>query len=133
VPIDSIVAMLNADMLGRNSREQLIIVGPSATPDRRSARLGAIVDSVNAALPSPFTFDRSWDSFSHPEQIYQRSDHFNYAKLGIPIAFFTSGLHPEYHDVDDVADRIDYEKLRRAAVLMLGVARAVGNSEGRPR
>ena len=133
VPIDSIVAMLNADMIGRNARDSLVIVGPVATPRGQSARLGEIVDSVNAASASPFTFDRRFDSFEHPDQVFQRSDHYSYSKRGIPVAFFTSGMHPEYHDVNDSADRIDYEKLRRATDLILGVARAVGNDPNRPR
>ena len=133
VPMDSIVAMLNADMIGRNAREQLYVVGPRATPNRQSERLGAVVDSVNALSATPFTIDRSWDVFAHPEQVYQRSDHFNYAKRGVPVAFFTTGLHPDYHDVGDAAGRIDYEKLRRVASLMLDVVRAVGNGGGRPR
>jgi len=133
VPMDSIVAMLNADMIGRNARDQLYIVGPNAAQGRTSARLGEIVDSVNAASASPFTFNRSWDVFEHPEQIFQRSDHYNYSKRGVPVAFFTSGLHPEYHDVGDSADRIDYEKMRRVTNLLLDVARAVGNDPNRPR
>jgi hypothetical protein len=133
VPIDSIVAMLNADMIGRNARDRLYVVGPNAARGRTSVRLGEIVDSVNAASAAPFTFDHSWDVFEHPEQIFQRSDHYNYAKRGIPVAFFTSGLQPEYHDVGDSADRIDYEKLRRVSNLMLEIARAVGNDPNRPR
>jgi hypothetical protein len=133
VPIDSIVAMLNADMIGRNSRDQLYVVGPNAAQGRTSARLGEIVDSVNVAMPSPFTLDHTWDVFEHPEQVFQRSDHYNYAKRGIPVAFFTSGMHPEYHDVGDTADRIDYEKMRRVSALMLEIARAVGNDPNRPR
>jgi hypothetical protein len=133
VPLDSIVAMLNADMIGRNAPGQLYVVGPNAAPNRASARLGEIVDSVNAASANPFTFDRSWDVFSHPEQIFQRSDHFNYSQRGVPVAFFTSGTHPEYHDVGDSADRIDYGKMQRISELMLGIARAVGNSSARPR
>jgi hypothetical protein len=133
VPIDSIVAMLNADMIGRNARDRLYVVGPAAAQGRTSARLGEIVDSVNASLASPFTFDRSWDLFEHPEQVFQRSDHYNYAKRGIPVAFFTSGMHPEYHDVGDAADRIDYEKMRRVSELLLEISRAVGNDPNRPR
>lgn len=132
VPLDSIVAMLNADMIGRNQRDQLYLVGPRAAPGRLSERLGGVIDSVNASLPSPFTFDRSWDVFAHPEQVYQRSDHFSYARRGVPVAFFTSGLHPEYHDVADDARRIDYEKLTRVATLMLTVSRAIGNEPSRP-
>lgn len=133
IPMDSIVAMLNADMIGRNARDQLYVVGPNAAQGRTSARLGEIVDSVNAASVSPFIFDRRWDTFEHPEQIFQRSDHYNYAKRGVPVAFFTSGMHPEYHDVGDSADRIDYEKMRRVTNLLLEVTRAVGNDPNRPR
>jgi hypothetical protein len=133
VPIDSIVAMLNADMIGRNANDRLYVVGPTAAPNQVSARLGVIVDSVNAVSPTPFVFDRSWDVFAHPEQIFQRSDHYSYAKLGIPVAFFTSGQHPEYHDVGDSADRIDYDKLLKVTRLLLDVARAVGNATERPR
>ena len=133
VPIDSIVAMLNADMIGRNARDRLYVVGPNAAQGRTSARLGEIVDSVNAATAPPFSFDRTWDVFEHPEQIFQRSDHYNYAKRGVPVAFFTSGVHPEYHDVGDTADRIDYEKMRRVSNLLLEIARAVGNDPSRPR
>ena len=110
-----------------------MIVGPLAAPRGQSARLGEIVDSVNAASATPFTFDRHFDRFEHPDQVFQRSDHYSYSKRGIPVAFFTSGMHPEYHDVNDSADRIDYEKLRRATALILGVARAVGNDSHRPR
>jgi hypothetical protein len=133
VPIDSIVAMLNADMIGRNAGDRLYVVGPNAAQGRTSARLGEIVDSVNAAAASPFTFDRTLDVFEHPEQIFQRSDHYSYAKRGLPVAFFTSGQHPDYHDVGDTADRIDYEKLRRVSNLLLEIVRAVGNDPNRPR
>ena len=133
VPIDSIVAQLNADMIGRNAPGDLYIVGPRAAPNGQSRVLGAIVDSVNAARPQPFRFDREWDATDHPEQIYQRSDHFNYAKKGIPIVFFTTGLHPQYHRVTDEVSLIDFEKLANVARLMEEVGRAVGNRGTRPR
>jgi Zn-dependent M28 family amino/carboxypeptidase len=133
VPIDSIVAMLNADMIGRNAPDRLYVIGPLATPNRLSERLGGIVDSVNAALATPFTIDRSWDVFAHPDQVFQRSDHFNYAKRGVPVAFFTTGQHADYHDVGDAAAGVDAEKLRRVATLMLEVTRALGNAPARPR
>jgi Zn-dependent M28 family amino/carboxypeptidase len=133
VPLISIVAQFNADMVGRNGRDSLFIVGPRAAPQRQSARLGAIVDSVNMRLASPFTLDRTWDDPNHPEHIYERSDHFSYAKRGIPIVFFTSGLHPQYHDVDDEVDRIDFDKLARVAALIEQAGRAVGMSPNRPR
>jgi Zn-dependent M28 family amino/carboxypeptidase len=133
VSLDSIVAQLNVDMIGRNEPDKLYVVGPKAAPNGQSRRLGAIVDSVNALQPSPFPLDRSWDDANNPEQIYQRSDHYNYARHGIPIAFFTSGLHDDYHEVSDEADRIDYAKLARVSRLIFDVAQAVGNSVTRPR
>ena len=133
VPIDSIVAQLNADMIGRNGADSLYIVGPGAAPKQQSRVLGAIADSVNAALTRPFTIDRSFDSQNHPEQIYYRSDHFNYARKGIPILFFTTGLHADYHKVTDSPDKIDYTKMARIADFILRTGMAVANSSSRPR
>jgi Zn-dependent M28 family amino/carboxypeptidase len=143
VPLDSIVAQINADMIGRNGsttedgppgdQRSLFIIGPSAAPNNQSRALGQIVDSVNARQPVPFVFNREWDSPTHPERIYFRSDHYNYAKKGIPIVFLTDGLHADYHKVSDEAAKIDYTKLGRAARLIHDVTVAVGNRRTRPR
>ena len=133
VPIDSIVAQLNADMIGRNEPSLLYTVGPLSAPNGSSRRLGAIVDSVNAVQPVPFAINREWDSPTHPEHIYERSDHFNYARKGIPIVFFTTGLHAEYHKAGDEPSKIDYDKLARVARLLRDVVTTVGNGEKRPR
>jgi len=128
VPLDSIVAQINADMIGRNAPDSLYIVGPAAAPNGQSAALGAVIDSVNASLPRPFLWNREWDSPTHPEQIYYRSDHYNYARRGIPIVFLTSGLHEDYHEVSDSPDKIDYDKLARVADLLYRSTLAVANS-----
>jgi len=133
VPIDSIVAQLNADMIGRNGADSLYIVGPGAAPNGQSSVLGAVVDSVNAAERRPFAFNREWDTTTHPERIYYRSDHFNYARKGIPIVFFTTGLHGEYHQVSDEAGLIDYDKLSRISGLMYRAGMALGDRATRPR
>ena len=127
MPLDSVVAQLNADMIGRNAPDSLYVVGPLAAPKGQSRRLGEVVDSVNAALRTPFRINREWDSPTHPEQIYYRSDHFSYARRGIPIVFFTSGLHEDYHRVSDEAAKIDYDKLAHVGALLLEVGRAVGD------
>ncbi|MDB4916742.1 MAG: hypothetical protein JWM95_4386 [Gemmatimonadetes bacterium] len=132
VPMDSIVAQLNADMVGRNAPPVLYTVGPLSAPNGQSKRLGAIVDSVNAASALPFVIDKSWDSPTHPEHIYERSDHFNYARKGVPIVFFTTGMHPDYHRATDEASKIEYDKLARVARLIRDVAVVVGNG-GRTR
>ena len=133
VPIDSIVAQVNADMIGRNAPDALYIVGPAAAPGGQSRVLGQVVDSVNAALARPFAFNREWDSPTHPEQIYQRSDHYNYAQKGIPVVFFTSGLHEDYHAVSDEVSKIDFDKLARVGELLFRTGQALGNRAVRPR
>jgi Peptidase family M28 len=133
VPIDSIVAQINADMIGRNADSVLYVVGPVAAPNNQSKRLGAIVDSVNASLSPPFAINREMDNPNHPEHIYERSDHYNYAKKGIPIVFLTTGLHDEYQKVSDDPRKIEYPKMARVTRLMVELGRAVANSPRRPR
>ncbi len=133
VPLDSIVAQLNADMIGRNGADSLYVVGPGAAPDGQSSVLGAVLDSVNTTGAKPFAFNREWDTTTHPERIYYRSDHFNYAKKGIPIVFFTTGLHPQYHQVTDEAALIDYDKMARIGDLMYRMGVVLGNRTSRPK
>lgn len=133
VPIDSIVAQINADMIGRNGDDSLYIVGPGAAPNGQSLVLGSLVDSANTAQARPFILDRTWDSQDHPERIYFRSDHYSYARKGVPIVFLTTGLHDQYHQVTDEAHLINYPKLERVARLMYSIGVMVGNREERPR
>jgi hypothetical protein len=148
VPIDSIVAQLNMDMIGRRggskstfdskisgaeAANRLYIVGPNAAPNNQSKVLGAILDTVNSRQVRPLELDREWDSPSHPERIYFRSDHFNYAQKGIPVLFFTTGLHEDYHKVSDEAQKIDYDKMSRIGALLLELGTTLANREVRPR
>jgi hypothetical protein len=135
VPRDSIVAQLNMDMIGRGGAFD--IVGGSPTylqlvgSRRLSTELGDIVESVNREQPTPLTFDYGYDANGHPERIYCRSDHYEYARYGIPITFFTTGLHMDYHQLTDEPQYIDYEHERRVAQLVHDVALRVGNLDHR--
>jgi peptidase M28-like protein len=132
VPIDSIVTEFNADMIGRNEANTVALIGPRAAPNYLSWRVGMIVDSVNRAFPMPLHIDRTQDDPDDPDRIYQRSDHYNYAKKGIPVIFFTTGMHEDYHRVTDEASKIDYDKLARISRLMLEAGLAVANRSTRP-
>jgi hypothetical protein len=110
-----------------------MLVGPRAAPSGQSRVLGAVVDSVNTALARPFRINREWDSPTHPEQIYFRSDHYSYAKRGIPIVFYTTGLHEDYHKVSDEVSKIDFDKLARVSDFIMRSALAVANRPERPR
>ena len=73
------------------------------------------------------------DSPTHPEHLYERSDHFNYARKGIPIVFFTTGLHADYHAPSDDVSKIEFDKLARVSRLLLDAGLAVANAPARPR
>jgi Zn-dependent M28 family amino/carboxypeptidase len=120
-------------MIGRNHPDSLYVVGPGAAPNGQSRVLGQVLDSVNTRQTKPFVFNREWDTMTHPERIYYRSDHFNYAAKGIPIVFLTTGLHPQYHEVTDEASLIDYPKLSRVATLMFDLGQAVARRPTRPK
>jgi hypothetical protein len=121
VPRDSIVAQLNVDMVGRNAPDSLSVIGAG----RISSELDDVVrrQGQAAALHLDYTFDAP----DHPERLYYRSDHYNYAQYGIPVVFFFSGLHPDYHQPSDEVDKIDFGKVERAAELVYRVAWEVAN------
>lgn len=148
VPIDSIVAHINLDMIGRrggadskfNSQAQgalgenrLFVLGPLSAPNNQSRTIGAIFDTVNSRQVRPFFVDRAFDNPNHPEGYYERSDHINYAKKGIPILFVSTGFHEDYHKVTDEVSKIDFDKLSRITGLLLEFATTLGNREARPR
>ncbi len=119
VPIEEVVAQLNVDMVGRNSPDSLSIIGAG----RISSELDRIIRREAAA--GGLSLDYTLDAPDHPEQLYYRSDHYNYARLGIPVAFLFAGLHPDYHLPSDEIERIDMAKVERAAELLYRVLWAV--------
>jgi hypothetical protein len=125
VPLDSIVADINMDLIGRNWPDSVIAVGPEYSD------LGKTLDQVVSHHPelrmTPIA-DR-WPE----ERIFYRSDHYNFARKGVPVLFFTSGTHLDYHRPSDEPERIDAEKESRLVRLLFYVGEAVANQERRPR
>jgi hypothetical protein len=136
VPRDSIVAQLNIDMVGRGTAADLPGGGPGYLQligsRRLSTELGDAVERVNTAGGHGFVFDYRYDSDGHPSNFYCRSDHANYARYGIPVTFFSTGSHLDYHQLTDEVEYIDYDKLTRVTAFIAEVAMAVGNMESRP-
>jgi hypothetical protein len=134
VPNEKIVAVLNADMVGRNRCDQdseantVYLVGS----DRISTELHNLSEDVNAALPKPMKLDYEMNDPADPQSIYTRSDHYSYAAKGIPIIFYTTGLHRDYHYLTDEVDRIEYDKLARITQLMYQTGAAVANLDRPP-
>jgi hypothetical protein len=135
LPRDSIVAQLNMDMIGRGAKGEEPLGGPNYVQligsRRLSTELGDLVEQVNRREPVPFAIDYQYDATGHPEQYYCRSDHYMYARYGIPIVFFSTGDHQDYHQVTDEPQYIDYEHLRRVTQLIFDVAGAVANLDHR--
>jgi Zn-dependent M28 family amino/carboxypeptidase len=69
-------------------------------------------------MAKPLALDYELNDAADPEGVYTRSDHYSYAAKGIPIAFFTTGLHPDYHRVTDTVDKILFPKMARIGQLM---------------
>jgi len=144
VPRESIVAQLNMDMIGRGAATDNTGMTKEGTryrgnPDyvqlvgsrRLSTELGDLAESVNRAEKRPLSFDYLMDANGHPTNIYCRSDHYEYARYGIPIIFFTTGGHADYHQVTDEAQYVDYERMARVANYVADLAARIGNLDHR--
>ncbi len=123
------VAHINLDMVGRNHPDSIHLVGTR----RLSTEYGALVEAANAALERPFVLDYTYDAPGHPEQLYCRSDHWNFARWGIPVAKIGSGLHDDYHKPSDTVEKIEFEKVARVATFAAEITRRVANLPAPPR
>src|SRR6476469_1246580 len=106
VPLDSIVAVLNGDMIGRNNPDTAALLG-SQPPHRNSSALVQMALDANRAV-SRFVIDSTWDRPTHPEGWYFRSDHLPYARMNVPAPMYSTHLHDDYHTPRDNPARIDY-------------------------
>ena len=130
VPQSAIVAVLNAEMMGRNVADSAALLG-STPPHMNSSDLVKTALAANQAGPK-FKLDTEWDKPTHPEGWYFRSDHLPYARLGIPSIMYTSLLHVDYHTPRDEPARIDYAKLTRMTNWMYLTGWAVANRTAPP-
>ena len=134
VPLDHVAAQLNIDMVGRNACDDpanantLYVVGS----DRISTELHNLNEEANAQQPAPLMLDYAMNDIADTESLYTRSDHYSYASKGIPIIFFTTGLHRDYHFVTDEVDKINFPKMQRVAQLVYATATRVANLDHFP-
>ena len=131
IPRDSIVAQLNMDMVGRGKATDAMGRGPNNIQmigsRRLSTQLGDLIDSLNAQRTPHMEPDYSFDAAGHPLNRYCRSDHYMYARYGIPITYFSLGYHTGYHQVVDEPQYIDYDHMARIAGFVHDIAEAVAN------
>jgi len=131
VDIKEVIAQLNIDMIGRSKPagdtepKNKELSGPNEIyvigKDMMSSTLGNVVSGVNDAYLK-MNYDTRYDDPKDPNRFFFRSDHFNYAQNGIPVTFWFDGVHIDYHQPSDTADKIDYvkmEKVTRTIMLTL--------------
>jgi Zn-dependent M28 family amino/carboxypeptidase len=132
VPREQIVAALNVDMIGRgDAKDAPGLGGPQYLQLLGSRRLsteyGDLVEKVIKDTNSGFVVDYQYDANDHPQQFYCRSDHWSYARYGIPVTFFSTGGHQDYHMLTDEPQYIDYRHYTRVTQLIHDVADRVAN------
>jgi Zn-dependent M28 family amino/carboxypeptidase len=142
VPISQIITQLNIDMIGRSRQEgdtkpaNKNLTGPNAIyvigSKLMSTELGALSEEVNNSYLK-LNFDYKYDAPNDPERFFYRSDHYNYAKKGIPIIFYFSGVHEDYHRPSDHPDKIDYEKMEKVTRAIFATMWKLANAPARPK
>ena len=131
VPLEKVQAQFNIDMIGRNRdndaslSNSVFVIGA----DRISTDLHNLVVDTNSSLAKPLTLDYEYNDPADPNSFYTRSDHYSYAAKGIPIAFFFTGTHPDYHGRGDHADKIIYPKLTAITQMVYQAGFNAANSE----
>ncbi|WP_113664030.1 M28 family peptidase [Pedobacter nanyangensis] len=132
-PIANTITNLNIDMIGRGDDGRpgdnnfVYIIGSNMLSDDLD-RIGkkANADYVNIVL------DEKYNNRTDPNQFYYRSDHYNFAKFGIPVIFYFNGVHKDYHQPGDEVSKIDFPMLAKRAQLVYYTAWELANAEKRP-
>ncbi len=142
VDIKKVVAQLNIDMIGRSRKADdtnpknkelsgentIYVIGA----DMMSSTLGSVVKGTNAGYLN-MVYDFRYDDPKDPNRFFFRSDHFNYAVNGIPIAFWFDGVHEDYHQAGDHADKIDYVRMEKITRTIFLTMWKLGDLNERPK
>jgi hypothetical protein len=140
VPLERLVVNLNIDMVGRSrppgdndpldanltDKDSLFVIGSG----KLSKELHTLSEQTNSET-ARLRLDYLYDDDNNPERLYYRSDHYNYAKHGIPVIFYFTGLHRDYHKTTDDVEKIDFEKMERIARMILATGWRVANLDHR--
>ena len=131
-PIKNTVANLNIDMIGRvdekhvNNPEFVYLIGS----DKISNELHQLSEATNKKYVN-LELDYTYNDENDPNRFYYRSDHYNFAKNGVPIIFYFNGVHKDYHKPTDTADKIRYDLLQKRTQLIFYTAWELANRENR--
>ncbi len=136
VPLKDIVVQLNIDMIGRSKSLDSADAGNdsftknheifSIGSNMMSTELGKLNEEVNASL-FKLKLNYKFDDPKDPQRLFYRSDHYNYAKNGVPIVFYFDGIHEDYHQVTDEIDRIDFDKYLKVTKTIYALGWRIAN------
>ncbi len=130
--LDQTVVDLNIDMIGRtdeaheDNREFVYLVGS----DKLSTELHELSEKANETFTG-LSIDYTYNDQNHPDRIYYRSDHWNFAKNNIPVIFYFNGTHDDYHQPTDTVDKIEFDLLQKRAQLVFYTAWVISNRDER--
>lgn len=131
-PIEKTVANVNVDMVGRIDKkhegnpEYIYVIGA----DRLSSELHNINEQVNSVYTN-LELDYTYNSEDDPNRYYYRSDHYNFAKKGIPAIFYFNGTHEDYHRITDTIDKIQFDKMAKIGKLVFYTTWELANRKER--
>lgn len=130
-PLENTVVDLNIDMIGRSDKENegknyVYVIGS----EMLSSELKKINENANN-VTNKLELNYKYDDPKDPQRLYYRSDHYNFAKHGIPVAFYFDGIHEDYHKPTDDPDKIDYSLLQKRAQLVFATAWELANRKDR--
>ncbi len=143
VPINSIITGLNIDMIGRYQnpgdenhpqnknlpkRGEVFTIGSKMM----STELGELSEAVNKSFLG-LNLNYKYDDPNDPEQFFYRSDHYNYARKGIPIIFYMDGSHADYHQVSDSVEKIDFDSMEKVTKTIFATGWELANRANRPK
>jgi Zn-dependent M28 family amino/carboxypeptidase len=142
VDLKQIAGLVNIDMIGRsrpagdvNPKNEKLVPAKSiyVVGSREiSTEFGDWVAAANDGYLR-LRYDYYYDQPSKPDRIYFRSDHYNYALKGIPIAFFFNGTHEDYHQVSDEIDKIDFPQMEAISRTIYMTLYSLADKKTRPR
>jgi len=142
VPLNQVITQLNIDMIGRSKTEankdkqanrnlsgpnEIYVIGSKMM----STELGNLSEAVNRSYLN-LEFNYKYDAPNDPERFFYRSDHYNYARKGVPIIFYFDGVHEDYHQVSDEVSKIDFQKMEKVTRTIYATAWELANAAKRP-
>ncbi|HXD22072.1 MAG TPA: M28 family peptidase, partial [Gemmatimonadaceae bacterium] len=136
IPLKSVAAALNMDMVGKGRVDQVKFGGPTSIQmlgaRRLSREFGDIIDSVNATRSETMAIDHSWEIPANPMRRFCRSDQVNYVLHDVPVTYFSLGYAEDYHQVTDEPQYIDYDHSARLGRFIHDIAWAIAERKDRP-